>query len=229
MSDINSLITQLWYTREIRSNKPNPIDEVKSLLYYLDLLYKDVSEKILNDIDLSKFSNLVDFQFGSWVGADRDGNPYVTTKVTIEALQIYSNQIISLYKDKIVELSEEFSVSTDFVKCPKKLDSKIFEYSKLLKNEYKHYSRVNYDEPFRIFLSLIYHRLDSFQKSKKGYSSFEEFYSDLNLFNESVLQIFGSKIQNTNLKTFLHLVQKFEFHGVCLDIRQNAKIINSNS
>jgi len=135
MSEINSLITQLWYTREIRSNKPNPIDEVKSLLYYLDLLYKEVSEKILNDIDLNKFNNLVDFQFGSWVGADRDGNPYVTTEVTIEALQIYSNQIISFYKDKLVELSEEFSVSTDFVKCPKKLESKIFKYSKLLKNE----------------------------------------------------------------------------------------------
>ena len=227
MSEINSLITQLWYTREIRSNKPNPIDEVKSLLYYLDLLYKEVSEKILNDIDLNKFNNLVDFQFGSWVGADRDGNPYVTTEVTIEALQIYSNQIISFYKDKLVELSEEFSVSTDFVKCPKKLESKIFEYSKLLKDEYKHYSRVNYDEPFRIYLSLIYHRLDCFQKSKKGYSSFEEFYSDLNLFNESVLQIFGSKIQNNNLRTFLHLVHKFEFHGVSLDIRQNAKVINS--
>jgi len=225
--EINSLITQLWYTREIRSSKPNPIDEVKSLLFYLDLLYREVSEKIFIDIDLNESNNLVDFQFGSWVGADRDGNPYITTSVTIEALKIYSNQIINFYKEKIIELSEEFSISTDFVKCPKKLETKIMEYSKLLKDEYRHYSRVNFDEPFRIFLSLIYHRLDYFHKSKKGYSSFDEFNSDLNLFNESVLQIFGSKIQNNNLQSFLSLVKKFEFHGVNLDIRQNAKVINS--
>ena len=39
MSEINSLITQLWYTRDVRSTKPNPIDEVKSLIYYLSLAW----------------------------------------------------------------------------------------------------------------------------------------------------------------------------------------------
>ena len=44
--EINNLITQLWYTREIRSIKPNPIDEVKTLLYYLNILYTDVHDEI---------------------------------------------------------------------------------------------------------------------------------------------------------------------------------------
>ena len=61
MSEINSLITQLWYTREVRSTKPNPIDEVKSLIYYLDILYKDVYKKVIEDDEITenaKISNL---------------------------------------------------------------------------------------------------------------------------------------------------------------------------
>ena len=79
MSEINSLITQLWYTREVRSTKPNPIDEVKSLIYYLDILYKDVYQKIVDDEEITNKANNFELKFGSWVGADKDGNPYVTT------------------------------------------------------------------------------------------------------------------------------------------------------
>ena len=72
-----------------------------------------------------KGSSNFNITFGSWVGADKDGNPYVTTKVTKEALKIYSNQIISIYKEKIIELSDDFSVSTNFVDCPDRLQRKI--------------------------------------------------------------------------------------------------------
>ena len=102
MSEVNALITQLWYTREIRSSKPSPIDEVKSLLFYLDILYKDTYQDLINDIKLKEGIENFSINYGSWVGADRDGNPFVTTKVTKEALKIYSNQIINIYKEKIV-------------------------------------------------------------------------------------------------------------------------------
>ena len=46
LDEINNLITQLWYTREVRSTKPDPIDEVKTLLYYLNNLYTDVYDEI---------------------------------------------------------------------------------------------------------------------------------------------------------------------------------------
>ena len=119
MSEINSLITQLWYTREVRSTKPNPIDEVKSLIYYLDILYKDVYKKIIKDDEIAENAKNFKLKFGSWVGADKDGNPFVTTNITKEALKIYSNQILNIYKEQIVQFSEEFSISTDFVESPK--------------------------------------------------------------------------------------------------------------
>ena len=229
MNEINSLITQLWYTREVRSTKPNPIDEVKSLIYYLDILYKDVYKRIIKDDEILSNATNFELKFGSWVGADKDGNPFVTTKITKEALKIYSNQILNIYKEQIIQFSEEFSISTDFVQIPKELTKKIEEYKIILPKDYKHYKRVNFDEPFRIFLSLVFHRLDNFQKNKKGYKYFCEFLDDILLFQNCVLQIFGSKIQNTKLDNFIELVYQFEFHGVSLDIRQNSSIINAKS
>ncbi len=229
MSEINSLITQLWYTREVRSTKPNPIDEVKSLIYYLDILYKDVYKKIIKDDEITGNAKNFKLKFGSWVGADKDGNPFVTTNITKEALKIYSNQILNIYKEQIIQFSEEFSISTDFVESPKKLTKKIEEYKKILPNDYKHYKRVNFDEPFRIFLSLVFHRLDNFQKNKKGYKYFHEFLDDILLFQNSVLKIFGTKIKNTKLDNFIEMVYQFEFHGVSLDIRQNSSVINAQS
>ena len=229
MNEINSLITQLWYTREVRSTKPNPIDEVKSLIYYLDILYKDVYQSIVDDGEISSKAKNFDLKFGSWVGADKDGNPFVTTKITKQALEIYSNQILNIYKEQIVKFSEEFSISTDFVESPKMLTKKIDKYKKILPKEYKHYKRVNYDEHFRIFLSLVFHRLDNFQKNNKGYAYFDDFLNDMLLFQGSVLEIFGKKIQYNKLDQFIDLVKKFEFHGVSLDIRQNASVVNAKS
>ena len=229
MNEINSLITQLWYTREVRSTKPNPIDEVKSLIYYLDILYKDVYQSIVDDGEISSKAKNFDLKFGSWVGADKDGNPFVTTKITKQALEIYSNQILNIYKEQIVKFSEEFSISTDFVESPKMLTKKIDKYRKILPKEYKHYKRVNYDEHFRIFLSLVFHRLDNFQKNNKGYAYFNDFLNDMLLFQSSVLEIFGKKIQYNKLDQFIDLVKKFEFHGVSLDIRQNASVVNAKS
>ena len=229
MNEINSLITQLWYTREVRSTKPNPIDEVKSLIYYLDILYKDVYQSIVDDEEIAIKAKNFELKFGSWVGADKDGNPYITTKITKQALEIYSSQILNIYKEKIIQFSEEFSISTDFVDSPKVLTKKINKYKKILPNEYRHYKRVNYDEPFRIFLSLVFHRLDNFQKNNKGYIYFHEFLDDMLLFQSSVFEIFGKKIHNNKLDNFIEIVKKFEFHGVSLDIRQNSSVINSKS
>ena len=97
MSEINSLITQLWYTREVRSTKPNPIDEVKSLIYYLDILYKDVYKKVIKDDEITGNAKNFKLKFGSWVGADKDGNPFVTTNITKVALKIYSNQFLIIF------------------------------------------------------------------------------------------------------------------------------------
>ena len=125
LDEINNLITKLWYTREIRSNKPNPIDEVKSLIYYLDILYRNVYEDINEELRKEDLIDKNIIRFGTWVGGDRDGNPNVNNKITEESLKIYSNQIIGIYKEKIIKLSDEFSISNKYTDIPKGLNDRI--------------------------------------------------------------------------------------------------------
>ncbi len=228
LNEINNLITQLWYTREIRSTKPDPIDEVKTLLYYLNILYTDVYDKIDQTFTENKINQKDIIKLGTWIGGDRDGNPFVTLKVTEEALKIYSNQIIQIYKEKIINLSESFSISTLYADEPRLLMSKIKEYSNLLNKEFRHYTKINFDEPFRIFLSLVFHRLDNFQKNKKGYNSFSEFQDDLNLFENEVNKCFKNNSSSLDLKYFIDYVNQFKFHGVEMDIRENADVFRFN-
>ena len=218
MNEINSLITQLWYTREVRSTKPDPIDEVKTLLYYLSILYTDVYDEIDQTFTENKINQKDIIKLGTWIGGDRDGNPFVTLKVTEEALKIYSNQIIQIYKEKIINLSESFSISTLYADEPRLLMSKIKEYSNLLNKEFRHYTKINFDEPFRIFLSLVFHRLDNFQKNKKGYNTFSEFQDDLNLFENEVNKCFKNNSSSLDLRYFIDYVNQFKFHGVEMDI-----------
>ncbi len=228
LNEINNLITQLWYTREVRSTKPDPIDEVKTLLYYLSILYTDVYDEIDQTFTENKINQKDIIKLGTWIGGDRDGNPFVTLKVTEEALKIYSNQIIQIYKEKIINLSESFSISTLYADEPRLLMLKIKEYSNLLNKEFRHYTKINFDEPFRIFLSLVFHRLDNFQKNKKGYNSFSEFQDDLNLFEKEVNKCFKNNSSSLDLRRFIDYVNQFKFHGVEMDIRENADVLRFN-
>ena len=224
---INNIITELWYTREVRSIKPNPIDEVKSLIYYLDIIYKDVFLDIAdkNFNGFKKTKNIL--SLGSWVGGDRDGNPYVTKEITEQSLKIYSKQIINIYMERIKEFSEEFSFSTSYIKTPRKLENRIQDYRKVLKKEYNHYSKVNFDEPFRIFLSLVFHRLENFQENKSGYKTYEEFHQDMKLLDESLKKSLNINDSYHSFSEFLEYVEVFQFHGVTLDIRENSKVLNN--
>ncbi|MDA9646102.1 phosphoenolpyruvate carboxylase, partial [Candidatus Actinomarina] len=69
-----------------------------------------------NNISSTSINTKDILTLGSWVGGDRDGNPYVTHKITEQSLKIYSKQIINIYMQKIKEFSEEFSFSTSYIK-----------------------------------------------------------------------------------------------------------------
>ena len=104
-------ITALWETDEVRTRRPTVRDEVKMGLDYYDAsiyatlpgLYAEVAAAFEAEygVCLSLAEMPVLLSFGSWIGGDRDGNPYVTPQVTREALQMAREHLLAHYQQEL--------------------------------------------------------------------------------------------------------------------------------
>src|SRR5205085_8208475 len=118
---IFSEITALWQTDEVRIEKPLVVDEIRmgldhyplSLFAALPRLYDELIDALreVYQIDLKdcEFPNLL--SFGSWIGGDRDGNPFVTPSSTREALQRARNVIMGHYIAELERATDQLSPS----------------------------------------------------------------------------------------------------------------------
>ena len=112
------LIDLLWQTDELRVDRPDPADEARNAVYYLRDLYADAAPQVLSDLAETLKSlgvqtppNGRPLTFGTWIGGDRDGNPYVTAKVTRDVLLIQYEHGIQAAEAALDALIDEVSVS----------------------------------------------------------------------------------------------------------------------
>ena len=104
--DLESTIALLWRTDAIRHVRPQPLDEIKMGVYYLDeILYATVPElyaefeHYLADAYPEAQLNVPPFlRLGSWIGGDQDGNPNVNAQTMLEALRLQRGHILEHYR-----------------------------------------------------------------------------------------------------------------------------------
>jgi phosphoenolpyruvate carboxylase len=124
---IRGVVESLWLTDHIIYFKPEVMDEVRYGLYHFDHVVIDAVLDVHQEVG-ALLSNLIDdhdkdkktaerfISFGSWIGGDRDGNPYVTPEVTIKALEYQRSLIISRYLRELETLFNDLSQSVNWVK-----------------------------------------------------------------------------------------------------------------
>ncbi len=120
---IINLLERWWRTGEIYLEKPTIRDERTNTIYYLSKVFPTVLEKsdqqlkeswIAMGLNPNKIKNPDFFpkiNFGSWVGGDRDGHPFVTPGITQETLMIHRNNALSIIKSQLLTLASKLSVS----------------------------------------------------------------------------------------------------------------------
>ena len=101
-------ITSLWQTDEVRSRRPTVYDEIKMGLDYYDVsifetlpsLYREIAEALRAAYGLEMEAHALPqvLRFGSWIGGDRDGNPFVTPEVTRDAIQLARGHLLLYYQ-----------------------------------------------------------------------------------------------------------------------------------
>ncbi len=110
---IKELLSQLGKTPFIKQQKPTPFDEAVSLIWYLENVFYETSGEMLSYIQKNIFNNESIknsiFQLGFWPGGDRDGNPFVTTEITLNVADRIRTAILKCYYKDIRKLKRKLT------------------------------------------------------------------------------------------------------------------------
>lgn len=236
--EIDAMLERWSRTGEIYLEKPNVQAERDNIMYY----FKEVFPKALQVTDqnlrsawkaagydqslLETIDHYPIVAFGSWIGGDRDGHPYVSAEVTRETLGIHRTAALELLQDALKELGAKISFSDLIHPAPKTLLNSLQSYVQKLGTAGQEAIQRNPNEPWRQFVNLLQIKL---QYTKDGstdealiYSNAQQLQSDLSILRASILAVNGQQIAKNLLLPIERMVQCFGFHLAKLDIRQNS-------
>lgn len=238
--EIISLMERWWRTGEIYLDKPRLEDERNNLLYYFANVFPEalrLTDKRLKDAwtQLEFDKELLEWpehypviQFGSWVGGDRDGHPFVTSEFTTSTLELHREVALNMIRKNLMDLAGKLSFSSYRIKFPKQFMENIETTAGLFGGAGKNALERNPSEPLRQFVNLILVRLDHTINNNRSLGPKGYFQSSSDLTDElkklrSVLIALGaSNIAKQWLLPLERIVQCFGFHLTKLDIRQNS-------
>jgi phosphoenolpyruvate carboxylase len=165
--------------------------------------------------------------FGSWIGGDRDGNPFVTAESTREALQRSRNAIIAHYISEVQRAIDRTSSSSGQVPVSDELRSRLSDYSARIGDEHSRLARISETELYRRFMNFVLIRLDHTRgggETAHAYSNLNELESDLLLLRDSLRANCGHRLADLIFSPLLRKVRTFGFLLSTLDIRQHARL-----
>lgn len=163
---IEEMVDVLWLTDELRLERPEVIDEARNALYYLDELTTRTAPEVLEEFNQALEAvggalpaGATPLTFGSWIGGDRDGNPFVTPQVTLSVIAMQRRHAIDDVRTMIRTLADELSVSTRFSAADAALEASIAADLAAMPTFDKRYLRINAEEPLRLKLTAIWTKL----------------------------------------------------------------------
>lgn len=243
MEALREQVASLWLTDETRPRPPTVLDEVRNGLYYfestlLDLvpyIYKSLHESLEQVYPDHTFTVPQFLRYGSWIGGDRDGNPFVTVHTTEETLREHKALILRYYRtafDKLhghLSLSERYGVSEALAESLKQ-DAEMFpQREALVESRYP-------EQPYRQKMHYIYEKLGATLEDNRRpwrserlpraniYETPAQFTADLKLVQDSLRGLQGgARFADGMLATLILQSEIFGFHLATLDLRQHAE------
>jgi phosphoenolpyruvate carboxylase len=241
--DLLTEITGLWQTDDVRLQRPLVIDEVRMGLDYFNdaifdtvpALYAEVANALRKeyglDLALPDLPTLINF--GSWIGGDRDGNPFVTPSVTREALAMSREVLHQHYRRRLISAAQQISSSTQQAPASPALTAAVDAYLAQMPLAGKELRERFLCEQVRTMLTCMLLRLGdrtgilATVADAEGlplYTTAAELLHDLDLIRDSLNANRGERIAERILDPLIIEVRTYGLHLQTLDIRQHAKI-----
>jgi phosphoenolpyruvate carboxylase len=227
-------VLTLWQTNLLRRTRLRVIDEIANGVSYYDhtflselpWFYADLEEELAS-ADMAPADSLPSFlRIGSWIGGDRDGNPFVTEEVLRAALRAQSGRALKYYLDELHLLGGELSLDSRLVAVTDGLEE--------LAARSPDRSASRHNEPYRRAITGIYARLVATARvldleapqhavgDAAPYRDSRELLADLAILDGSLVANGSGILAKGRLKNLRRAVDAFGFHLAALDLRQNS-------
>ena len=257
-------ITGLWQTDEVRSRRPTVYDEVKMGLDYYDVsifetvpeLYREIAAALqaVYGLEIEPHELPIVLRFGSWIGGDRDGNPFVTPEVTRAALQLARGHLLLYYQrqlDGIIDLltssAQQRPVSDALLERLRAYVARVHTPEAQVfgsQYEFEYYRRFIICLKARIQRTLeeagevhetaggalpvmpftLARSHDKLTQALPAYCSVQDFVDDLETLRASLAANDGIRIARTLIDPLILQVRTFGLHLHTLDVRQHARV-----
>jgi phosphoenolpyruvate carboxylase len=228
-AELYAAILTLWHTRFLRPQRLTVADEVKNgISYFQDTFFEQLPrlyehfQSVLADHGIAGVELPPFFRVGSWIGGDRDGNPFVTAPVLKQAIALQSSAAFGFYEAGVFQLGIELPLSLQMAS----VSDALMELAKLSTDTNPHRD----DEPYRRALGVILTRLQGTRAALAGkessfaYANAEAFRADLQILYTSLVEHGGARLATRRLKRLIQSVRIFGFHLAPIDLRQNSDV-----
>jgi len=234
--ELYTWILTLWQTAMLRLTKLRVVDEIENALaYYRDTFLEQIPRLYAEmEHTLARHTGTVMrlpalLRMGSWIGGDRDGNPYVNAEVLRAALERQARLAFAHYLEQIHLLGGELSLASRLVSVTPELAA--------LADGAGDDSPFRQDEPYRRALVGVYARLAATARALCGYvpsrephaagepyASSAELRADLDIIARSLAGNGSAALDERRLRPLARAVEVFGFHLASLDLRQNSAV-----
>ncbi|MGB3697816.1 MAG: phosphoenolpyruvate carboxylase [Gordonia sp. (in: high G+C Gram-positive bacteria)] len=243
--DIARQIQLLWQTALIRLRKLTISDEINTGLRYYDASFFQVVPALNNDVRRAltaacpdaEFDELSMISMGSWIGGDRDGNPFVTGEVVAEATASAATAVVGHHLAELAALHRELSLSARLIGL---VPPELTALAGAQDLDHTGFDEARTDEPFRAALDTVRSRVAARAAATLGedvlepadrilaaaavpYADAAEFLADLDVIDASLRAVDDSAIADDRLAALREAVRTFGFHLSGLDLRQNSE------
>ncbi|MBA2492116.1 MAG: phosphoenolpyruvate carboxylase, partial [Gammaproteobacteria bacterium] len=239
IDDLRTEIDLLWLTGEIRLEKPTVQQEAQwGLHFFNDALFEGIAsierrmEEVLAETFPDHHFTLPPiFQFGSWIGGDRDGNPFVTNDTTRDILRLYRHACIRRYLKDLQRMVPRLSLAAHALEVPEEFLTALSEHL-AVSGVGEQLTARNPGEVFRQFTTCMLRKLEGTARADEHgaervspqhrYGTADELIEDFRTLENGLIGADSEGIARNIVKPLRRQVKAFRFRTFSLDLRENT-------
>ncbi len=224
-------ITTFWGTALVRKERPGVLEEVSNSHWYLENVLFDALPELYDELGRTleeSFDSTVDvpklYEFRSWAGSDRDGNPYVTPEVTKQTLERQRDIALSTYRDRLDELVGKLSQTDRQVTLDGTFAERFEQRRERIPSAAIRVEETYPEEPYRQYVELMKESIARVSDVRPGgYQHSDEFVADIEALSENLRENNLATVAEEYVSPLYRQAETFGFTLVSLDLRDHRK------